>query len=113
MCKLILRDEARHIDFHRDRLAARFPQGIGARRAFEMRALGWACTWFLWLGHGRALRAIGGSRAELFHHMRSGVANFLSELAQLTSGEAPSSSVSKIPAATATRPFGSGVGSPV
>src|SRR6185295_1956486 len=29
MCKLILRDEARHIDFHRDRLATRFPNGFG------------------------------------------------------------------------------------
>ncbi len=83
MCKLILRDEARHIDFHGDRLAARFPQGFGAARAALFRLLAAACAWFLWIGHGRALRAIGGSRYELFHHVRSGVANFLSELAAL------------------------------
>ena len=83
MCKLILRDEARHIDFHRDRLAADFPDGIGAWRAAQLRVLGEACASFLWLGHGRALRALGATRGELFHHARSRVASFLSELAQL------------------------------
>ena len=84
MCKLILRDEARHIDFHRDRLAALHPCGLGARRAWTMRLLAHACASFLWLGHGRCLRAIGGTRAELFGHVRSGLANFLSELAAKT-----------------------------
>ncbi|HYR59344.1 MAG TPA: ferritin-like domain-containing protein [Chthoniobacteraceae bacterium] len=84
MCKLILRDEARHIDFHRDRLAAQHPRGFGFWRAAQFRLLGCACASFLWLGHGRALRALGGTRAELAHHVRSGLANFLSELAQLT-----------------------------
>ena len=84
MCKLILRDEARHIDFHRDRLAAFYPGGFGAWRAIQMRLLAYGCASFLWLGHGRCLRALGGSRAELFGHVRSGVANFLSELSALT-----------------------------
>ena len=84
MCKLILRDEARHIDFHRDRLAARHPHGVGALWASQFHALGHACAWFLWLGHGRCLRALGGTRGELFHHVRSGMANFLSELAAQT-----------------------------
>jgi hypothetical protein len=102
MCKLILRDEARHIDFHRDRLAARHPGGFGAWRASQFRLLGHACAWFLWLGHGRALRAIGGTRAELFHHVRSGLANFLSELAQWTAdGKIKTSS----PSASSGCPF--------
>lgn len=84
MCRFILRDEARHIDFHRDRLAARHPWGVGGWWALRFRFLGHACAWFLWLGHGRALRALGGTRAELFHHVRSGLANFLSELAAST-----------------------------
>jgi hypothetical protein len=84
MCQLILRDEARHIDFHRDRLAARYPRGVGAFWALRFRVLGEACAWFLWLGHGRALSALGGTRRELFHHVRGGIAGFLSELAQLT-----------------------------
>jgi hypothetical protein len=85
MCKLILRDEARHIDFHRDRLAARHPRGPGMLWAWKFRLLTEACSWFLWFGHGRALHAIGGTRAELFHHVRGGVASFLSELAHLNS----------------------------
>ncbi len=84
MCKLILRDEARHIDFHRDRLVARHPRGVGVVWACGFRWLGLACAAFLWLGHGRALRALGGSRAELFRHVRSGLANFLCELAGMS-----------------------------
>jgi hypothetical protein len=85
MCQLILRDEARHIDFHRDRLAAHHLRGVGALWALQFRLLGHACAWFLWLGHGGCLRTIGGTRTELFQHVRSGMANFLSQLAQLTS----------------------------
>lgn len=84
MCKLILRDEARHIDFHRDRIAARHPDGVGGFWAWRFRVLGYACATFLWIGHGSCLRALGGSRAELFGHVRSGTANFLSELAAQT-----------------------------
>lgn len=84
MCKLILRDEARHIEFHRDRLAARHPHGVGGLWASQLHALGHGCAWFLWLGHGCCLRALGGTRAEFFHHVRSGLANFLSELAAQT-----------------------------
>ena len=83
MCKLILRDEARHIDFHRDRIAASHREGVGAFWAWRCRLLGEACATFLWIGHGRALRAIGGTRVELFRHVRSGLASFLSELAAL------------------------------
>ena len=87
MCKLILRDEARHIDFHRDRLAALHGNSFGFWRALGFRLLGFGCAAFLWLGHGSCLRALGGSRAELFGHVRSGVANFLSELAAKTHPE--------------------------
>ena len=89
MCKLILRDEARHIDFHRDRLAAQHPRGFGAGRALIFRLLAECCASFLWLGHGRCLRALGGSRVELFRHVRGGVAGFLSELAAITSTAPP------------------------
>ena len=84
MCKLILRDEVKHIEFHRDRLAAQHRGGVGILWALCFRFLGHACAWFLWLGHGRWLRAIGGRRSELFGHVRRGLASFLSELAHLT-----------------------------
>ncbi|HZJ17369.1 MAG TPA: ferritin-like domain-containing protein [Chthoniobacteraceae bacterium] len=84
MCQLILRDEVKHIEFHRDRLAAKHRGGVGMVWALCFRFLGHACAAFLWLGHGRWLRAIGGQRSELFRHVRRGLANFLSELAHLT-----------------------------
>ncbi len=80
MCKLILRDEVRHIDFHRDRLAALHPSGFGFWRTLQFRLLAYGCATFLWLGHGRCLGAFGGSFGELLGHVRSGLANFLSEL---------------------------------
>lgn len=83
-CKLILRDEARHIDFHRDRLAGRHPRGVGLLWRWHFHLLGHACGWFLWLGHGRCLRALGGTRTELFAHIISGQRNFLTELAERT-----------------------------
>jgi hypothetical protein len=88
MCKLILRDEARHIDFHRDRLAARHPEGPGAFWALRFRFLGWACAWFLWRGHGRDLATLGATRAELFEHVASGMRNFLAEFAHAASQNA-------------------------
>ena len=84
MCKLILRDEARHIDFHRDRLALRYPRGVGALWAMRFRVLGLACASFLWLGHGRCLRALGATRREFFAHVSGGTNEFLRELALIT-----------------------------
>ena len=80
MCKLILRDEARHIDFHRDRLVARHPHGVGTVWRWRFRLLGWACATFLWLGHGRCLRTLGGTFAELIGHVRTETDRFLTEL---------------------------------
>ncbi len=79
MCKLILRDEARHIDFHRDRLIARMPHGPTPAWAAMFFFLGEACATFLWIGkNGRCLRVLGTSRAEFFCHVRRGLATFSS-----------------------------------
>jgi hypothetical protein len=76
MCKLILRDEARHIDFHRDRLIAQMPQGPSLPWSLKFMFLEEACAWFLWIGkNGHCLRVLGSTRAEFFHHVRSGLAN--------------------------------------
>lgn len=85
MCGLILRDEARHIDFHRDRLIARHPYGPGVLRMIQLHLLGRACATVLWLGHGRCLRALGGSRRELFRHVIGGLRGFLREWADAAS----------------------------
>lgn len=80
MCRLILRDEARHIDFHRDRLSSRYLHGVSGFWRLQFRLLGRACAWFLWMGHGRALRAIGGTRQELFTQIERGMTRFLRAL---------------------------------
>lgn len=99
MCALILRDEARHIDFHRDRIAASYPVGVSALWKLRFNLLGELCAWFLWLGHGRCLRALGGTRTELFAHVRNGARNFLEEIAQLTRSEANFSRCTHLPSA--------------
>jgi hypothetical protein len=71
MCVLILRDEAAHIAFHRERLAAsgqgRAPYG----RAWEVRfrALGLAAASMLWVNHAPCLRALGATRAEFYREL--------------------------------------------
>lgn len=89
MCALILRDEAGHIAFHRDRLAARpAPFSRTAWNAW-FRLLAWACTTFLWLGHGRWLGAIGATHGELAREVRAGTAAFLSSLARAQERSCP------------------------
>src|SRR5213594_583602 len=69
MCGLILRDEAGHVAFHRDRLAAagRSPLGLGGSLwQAQFWLCGYAAATVLWTSHGRCLTAIGGSRDEYF-----------------------------------------------
>jgi hypothetical protein len=69
MCELILRDEAGHVVFHRDRLA-----GAGGRRrgwrglvwAAQFQLFGYAAATMLWVNHGPCLRSLGCSRTEYF-----------------------------------------------
>jgi hypothetical protein len=86
VCKLILRDEAGHIAFHRARLAssgARF----GRLWALWFSALGHAAATMLWLNHGPALRAVGASRAEFYRELRRELALFIRRLRSERSGE--------------------------
>ena len=80
MCLLILRDEAGHVAFHRDRLAALHPEGPGLLWQAQFCLLGYACAAFLWLGHGKWLRAIGAVRGEFFGRVHAGLSLFLKRL---------------------------------
>lgn len=80
MCALILRDEAGHIQFHRDRLAADFPEGPPWAWVAMFHGLGHACAAFLWLGHGRWLRPLGATWGELSLHVRHGLRRFIRQL---------------------------------
>ena len=83
MCGLILRDEAGHVAFHRDRLAAegRSPLGLaGALWQGQFWLCGHAAATMLWLNHGPCLTAIGGSRAEYFQEVRWELKRFVTSL---------------------------------
>lgn len=84
MCRLILRDEAGHILFHRDRLAARHPRGVDRFWKLRFYLLGLSCTAFLWMGHGRWLRETGITREELFRYVRADMRLFLRRLDRRT-----------------------------
>jgi hypothetical protein len=58
----------------------------------QIHLLGTACATFLWLGHGRCLRALGGSRRELFRHVARGLRNFLRDWTRAAAGRAPTAS---------------------
>ena len=83
MCSLIMRDEAGHVAFHRDRLAV----AGDSHRAFAVaawRAQFWLCghaaATVLWMSHGRCLRALGGSRAEYFKEVRRELSRFIATM---------------------------------
>lgn len=79
MCKLIVRDEAGHIAFHRARLT-------GARgrygRLWEVmfRARGLAAGTVLWVNHGRALKNFGATDREFFRGIWRGMSVFVRRL---------------------------------
>jgi hypothetical protein len=87
MCGLILRDEAGHIAFHLDRLAAGDRSVTGVRRkAWEaqFRALGFVAAVVLWMNHGRCMRPLGTTNAEYFREVQEGLSSFVSQLDKRT-----------------------------
>jgi hypothetical protein len=99
MCSLILRDEAGHVAFHNDRLAAdgRSPLGIaGSMWALQFWLSGLAAATVLWSSHGRCLRALGGSREAFFAEVRYQIGLFLTRLAMkgVAAAERPVQAVS-------------------
>jgi hypothetical protein len=81
MCSLILRDEAGHVAFHRDRLAT-----DGRARGWLWRMQFWACghaaATVLWMSHGRCLTTLGGSRGEFFREIRFEIGRFIRRFAK-------------------------------
>ncbi len=76
MCRLILRDEAGHVTFHRERLASLHPAGPSILWTSTFYLLGAACAVFLWLSHGRWLRPLGATARELFAMSGRGLVQF-------------------------------------
>lgn len=87
MCDLILRDEAGHVAFHRERLADAGRSTFGLRGALwqsQFWLLGHAAATMLWVNHGPCLTAIGGSRAEYFGEVRRQLKRFLMALDRMS-----------------------------
>jgi hypothetical protein len=80
MCALILRDEAGHVAFHRDRLAWSAWVNYGAGWETRFRALGLAAASMLWINHGHALRALGASRGEFYQEVWRELSRFIRRL---------------------------------
>ncbi len=79
MCRLILRDEAGHIAFHRDRLAqARASYGVLWEGRF--RVLGLAAATMLWVNHAPGLQALGATTAEFYREVWRELSRFIRRL---------------------------------
>jgi hypothetical protein len=83
MCRLILRDEAGHVAFHRDRLASRAgAEGLRYGWWWEVRfrALGLMAASMLWVNHAPALRALGARGAEFYREVWRELSRFVRRL---------------------------------
>lgn len=80
---LILRDEAGHVRFHNDRLAAkgRHRRSVPGRLwAAQFWLCGFGAAGVLWLSHGKCLKQLGAGRGEFFRSVRRQIGSFLGRL---------------------------------
>ena len=83
MCELILRDEAAHVVFQRDRLASSGCPNPGLRGLLwriQFLLLGYAAGTMLWVNHAPCLKAIGGSRVEFYLEVSRQLTRFIRSL---------------------------------
>ena len=82
-CALLLKDEARHVEFHADWLGdvlcRMLPLEAGGWRA-QFQALFTAAAMAAWIDHREALLAAGSSRSEFVRHARQECIRFLHQL---------------------------------
>jgi hypothetical protein len=79
VCRLILRDEAMHIVFHRDRLASD-GRRYGRLWVTKFRTLGLLAATMLWVNHAPALRAVGATRTEFYQEVWAELTRFVRRL---------------------------------
>ncbi len=83
MCELILRDEAGHVAFQRDRLASAGgpqPGWRGLLWRIQFVGCGYAAATVLWASHAPCLKAIGGSRSEFYAEVSRQLTRFVRSL---------------------------------
>jgi hypothetical protein len=79
MCSLILRDEAGHVAFHRDRLAGEARER-GLLWVLQFWVFGYAAATMLWINHGPCLYPLGARQSEYFHEVRFQISRFVRRL---------------------------------
>ncbi len=102
VCRLILRDEAGHVAFHRDRLALAARRGharYGLAWELRFRTLGLAAATMLWVNHAPGLEALGAGRAEFYHEVGRELARFAWRLRRESGTATPQGAASRAPAA--------------
>jgi hypothetical protein len=80
MCELILRDEAGHVAFQRDRLldgACPRPGWRGWLWRAQFLICGYAAGTMLWVNHAPGLKAIGGTRLEFYSEITRQMVRFI------------------------------------
>jgi hypothetical protein len=80
MCGQIMRDEAGHVAFHRERLAVTSPALRGIKVAAwvgQFWLCGCAAATVLWSSHGPALCVLGATRAEYVREVRREIGRFV------------------------------------
>jgi hypothetical protein len=83
MCELILRDEAGHVAFQRDRIADSScprPGLHGWLWRIQFLLCGYAAGTMLWVNHAPCLKAIGGTRAEFYAEITRQMTRFIRSL---------------------------------
>ena len=88
MCELILRDEAGHVAFQRDRIAGNGCPRPGIRGwlwRFQFLLCGYAAGTVLWANHAPCLKAIGGTRAEFYSEITRQMTRFIRSLRRAAS----------------------------
>jgi hypothetical protein len=89
MCRLILRDEAGHVAFHRDRLARQVREQAspyGGWWQAWFRSLGLSAATMLWINHASALKALGATRNEFYREVWRELSLFLRCLRRESAG---------------------------
>lgn len=83
MCELILRDEAGHVAFQRDRIVSSGCPRPGLRGwlwRLQFLSCGYAAGTVLWISHARCLKAIGGTRTEFYSEITRQITRFMRSL---------------------------------
>jgi hypothetical protein len=85
MCELILRDEAGHVAFQRDRLMDANCPRPGWRGFFwrlQFMACGYAAGTMLWINHAPGIKAIGGTTFEFYSEITRHMSRFVHSLSR-------------------------------